>query len=345
MCLYVLFFVPLLQIKDRGFSEASVSYITHLFVRALFRRTYPKLVTPTFHLNTYIVKSLLRDMASTEELQATMEQQQAELKAIIEQYASAGAQPQAAPGVDSVAIRLPNFWTTSPELWFAQTEASFDNRSPKITTDGSKYNHVLQALPQDVLDEVELAVSTVGANRYETLKTALIKSYGKSTAKKSAELLAMIARPGNLGDRKPTNLMMKIRKLSGSSYDAVERAIFLGQMPVEVRTALASSKARTNDELCEEADAVVEEFRLANESRGAPHAAAVDIPEVDASFRPRGPPQRSNRDVQPSVSNDRREGLCFLHKKYGVHAYTCRSASCPMKNQVTPRPGNGRAGR
>ena len=49
MCLYVLFFVPLLQIKDRGFSEASVSYITHLFVRALFCRTYPKLVTLTLH--------------------------------------------------------------------------------------------------------------------------------------------------------------------------------------------------------------------------------------------------------------------------------------------------------
>ena len=249
-------------------------------------------------------------MASTEELQAIMEQQQAELKAIIEQYAAAcaGARPhgqgQAAPGVDSVAIRLPTFWTTSPELWFAQTEASFDNRSPKITTDGSKYNHVLQALPQDVLDEVEHAVSTVGADRYETLKTALIKSYGKSTAKKSAELLAMIARPGNLGDRKPTNLMMKIRKLSGSSYEAVERAIFLGQMPVEVRTALASSKARTNDELCEEADAVVEEFRLANESRGAPHAAPVETLEVDASFQPRGPPQRSNRDVQSSGIGD-----------------------------------------
>ena len=189
-------------------------------------------------------------MASSEELQAIIEQQQAELKAILEQYAGpeAGAQAQrqgqAAPGVYSVAIRLPSFWTSSPELWFAQTEANFDNRNPKITTDGSKYNHVLQALSQDVLDEVEHAVTTIGPDRYENLKRALIKSYGKSVAKKSAELLTMIARPGNLGDRKPTNLMMKIRKLSGSSYETVESCLlYTSPSPRDLSTSRMPSSA------------------------------------------------------------------------------------------------------
>ena len=84
-------------------------------------------------------------------------------------------------------------------------------------------------------------------------------------AKKNAELLKGTSRPGNLGDRKPSNLMQRIRNLSGRSYNAVERAIFLGQMTPAVRTALASAKTLTNDELCTEADAIVEEFQIANE--------------------------------------------------------------------------------
>ena len=55
--------------------------------------------------------------------------------------------------IGSIAVRLPTFWTASPEIWFAQVEANFDNRNPKITSDLSRYNHVLQAIPQDVLED------------------------------------------------------------------------------------------------------------------------------------------------------------------------------------------------
>ena len=140
----------------------------------------------------------------------------------------------------AVTARLPNFWTNTPELWFAQTEANFENRHPKVTLNSSKYTHTLQALPQEVLIECEHAITNEGQERYKYLKEALIKAYGKSQAKKNAELLTMSSRPGGLGDRKPSK---KIRNLSGSSYQALERAMFLNQLPAPVRTALASSKA------------------------------------------------------------------------------------------------------
>ena len=158
---------------------------------------------------------------SAKEFQKMMEDQQVEFQAMREAYQAdlataqavalqaqaqlAAQQPVAQPlqdqdtapppEVGSLAIRLPTFWTTSPELWFAQVEASFDTRNPKITSDISKYNHILQALPQEVLNECEDAVSSHGTDRYTTLKDALFKVYGKSAATKNAELLEMSARP------------------------------------------------------------------------------------------------------------------------------------------------------
>ena len=97
--------------------------------------------------------------------------------------------------------------------------------------------------------DVQCAITSVGPNRYTALKAALITTFGKSPAQKTSELLAMVARPGGLVGRRPSNIMMKIRTFSHSNYDNLERAMFLSQVPAAVRTALASSKARTNDEL------------------------------------------------------------------------------------------------
>ena len=121
--------------------------------------------------------------------------------------------------------------------------------------------------------------------------------------------------------------------------------MFLNQLPHAVRTALANSKAASNDELAIEADNVMEEFQLGSESLSAPHAiSSVDrTVEVDAaSFRPK-------RQSERQESRRPQADLCFIHKRYGKQAYTCRSTSCPMKDILAAPPpssaGNGRAGR
>ena len=160
--------------------------------------------------------------------------------------------------------------------------------------------------------------------------------YGKSAATKNAELLEMSARPNSLGDRKPSTLMMKIRKLSGRSYDAMERAMFLNQLPPEVRTALATSEFASNDEMTDRADRIHEEFKLARRSSASPHLASLELNAV--SRLPSRPPL-SRRPDNP----------CYLHRKFGSNAYACRSVNCPMKDRVVAPPssfqGNGRTGR
>ena len=71
--------------------------------------------------------------------------------------------------------------------------------------------------------------------------------------------------------------------------------MFLHHMPTAVRTALASSKATSNDDLA--ADEVMQEFPLASQSTFTPYgvtaiSSTTQNPgralEVNASFRPRG---------------------------------------------------------
>ena len=112
-------------------------------------------------------------------------------------------------------------------------------------------------------------------DRFLKLKEALVETFGKDEEEKRAELLQFCSRSDGLGDRKPINLLMHIRHLAGNSYEALERAMFLNQLPAPVRTALANSAAASNKELAREAGKILREFKLAKSRSSAPHVAVV----------------------------------------------------------------------
>ena len=265
--------------------------------------------------------------------------------------------------VNSLAVRLPPFWSAKPELWFAQVEAAFDTRNPKITQDSTKFSHVLQVLPEVALLKVEHVIARGGDGRYEALKEALIESFGKSVPAKQAQLVGLCANP-SLGDRKPIEYLRHIQSLSGSDYKAVERAIFLHGMPPVVRTALADSHATSNEDLALRAGVILEEYRLSRPS-STPAICGVMSPSPVASSPDTVAAVSANSGWSASTSPipstsggsaatgwissvTRPSGpLCPVHLKYGAKAFVCRGGNCSMKNQLAPRPksGNGNPGR
>ena len=260
------------------------------------------------------------------------------------------------PNVSSVAVKLPTFWTHDPDLWFLQTESVFNTRTPWVTRDSTKFDHVVTALPADALNAIQNIIRMPAAtpDRYARLKTTLQQTYGKTAAQKHVELIQYAATKEPVLDTKPTIMLLQIRELAGDAGEAFQRAVLLNRLPSSVRTTLSTSGAADNDALALEANQMMEAFLLARpgctpasvmamESTMSSHASPPSMiapdpyppgpPGVAAAYRP---PERKDAAF-----------LCFIHTKYGSKAFNCKSTKCPMYGQTQRKPasGNGRAGR
>ncbi|GFS43359.1 uncharacterized protein TNIN_163291 [Trichonephila inaurata madagascariensis] len=75
--------------------------------------------------------------------------------------------------IHKVAVKPPAFWRNKPKLWFFQLEAQFSNSG--ISNDTTKYNIVVAALDENVLDfVVDILSHPPHDDKYETLKNALL---------------------------------------------------------------------------------------------------------------------------------------------------------------------------
>ena len=70
---------------------------------------------------------------------------------------------------------LPTFRTDSPEIWFIQVEAQYENK--RITSSCTKFTHCLAALVQDVACRLLYLVRAPPAAPYEALRSRLIRLY------------------------------------------------------------------------------------------------------------------------------------------------------------------------
>ena len=80
--------------------------------------------------------------------------------------------------VTKIAIKLPEFWTKDPDLWFLHAESAFQNA--QITQSRTKFNHVVQKLPQNIMISVRgLIISSASSSPtpFEDLKAKLVSSY------------------------------------------------------------------------------------------------------------------------------------------------------------------------
>ena len=99
--------------------------------------------------------------------------------------------------VATVYVKLPDFWTEDPDQWFLHAEAAF--RNPQITQSKTKFDHIIQKLPQKIMISVRGLIMGSAASSetpYKDLKAKLVSSYTLSRWQKVSKL---IHHPG-LGD-------------------------------------------------------------------------------------------------------------------------------------------------
>eukprot|EP00745_Piridium_sociabile_P020648 TRINITY_DN31880_c1_g1_i1.p1 TRINITY_DN31880_c1_g1~~TRINITY_DN31880_c1_g1_i1.p1 ORF type:complete len:285 (+),score=53.29 TRINITY_DN31880_c1_g1_i1:183-1037(+) len=255
--------------------------------------------------------------------------------------------------VNAVSIKLPEFWTKSPEVWFARVEAQFGTKG--INQDQTKYDYVVSALDINTAEEVQsILINPPTDDKYYTLKNALIKTFGKSQNQKDAELLNL----HGLCDKRPTALLRKINALNNDPQ-TLKRALFLANLPSDVRSILAGHNIADTETLAEAADRIWESrTNGVQQVSMAPTEAhntnmkllsdqnVVTPPLEQAAFaikKEKRHPPFSHRDTTSSSS------VCFYHQRFGTEARRCQpgckcaSLLSRASNQGTSFSGNANA--
>ena len=156
------------------------------------------------------------------------------------------------PGIQAVSLKLPDFWTNKPEVWFARVKSQFGTKN--ITVDQTKFDYVVSSLDNSTAGEVEdILTAPPAENKYDALKTALLAAFGKTQAQKDSELISIMG----LGHMKPTALLRRLQSLN-SDPTTLFRAHFLALLPSEVRSVLAGLEIPNIDDLAKAADRIIE---------------------------------------------------------------------------------------
>ena len=194
----------------------------------------------------------------------------------------------------AVSLKLPEFYSDNPDVWFVYCDAQFQLRN--ITSDDTKFAHIVLALPQSAAARVhELLTSPPATDKYKTLKAALLEKYTLSTTEKAATLLDM----AGLGERKPSDLLAYMQSChpKDEPFGFLSRELFLRQLPLDVRAHLADKQQLAMAELAKEAD----QFFTSTGAR------------ISATFSHPAAP------VQTTTA-----GLCYYHDRFGEKAKRCR---------------------
>lgn len=247
--------------------------------------------------------------------------------------------------VSRVALKLPQFWEKSPELWFVNIEAQF--RMSAITADSTQYYAVIAALNADTLMHVsDIVLSPPSENMYQTVKDRLVAEFTDSEQKKLKTLLSELS----LGDDKPSMLLRKMRQLAGTKLnDELLKTLWLQRLPSQTQAILSVSED-TLEKLAVMADKI-------GESTGTTPANCYAVAQTEprseiAELRQQVSElteqmklltQRTGRRRYRSTSRQRRgrarsqshhrDGdMCWYHKKFGNNAEKCNKPCSFVQN-------------
>ena len=201
----------------------------------------------------------------------------------------------------AVSLKLPTFWTSQPEVWFAQAEAQFNLRG--ITADDTKYFYVLAALDQQTATRLLDLISRPPVDdKYKKLKDRLIDTFGLSKRERASRLLHFHP----LVDSKPSTLMDEMLGLLGDHPPCLLfEQLFLERLPEDIRIQLVDSKIEDHRQLAKRADALWSSREM----------------DSNTNAVQRRPQEQKTKLKTRASSLDK---LCYYHHRFGEAARQCR---------------------
>ena len=278
--------------------------------------------------------------------------------------------PTATDVADDIAVmnmKLPPYWAPDPQVWFAQVEAQFSTR--RITSENAKYAYVVSALSPDIAQEVrDLLITKPATKPFTTLKAALVARTSESEQRRLQQLLT----EEELGDRKPTQLLRRMKQLLGDRVleDTILRQLFVQRMPTNVQQILASSsEALDVTQVAELADRIlaVTSPSLVNAVTAQPQLPNTSIQRLQEDVQRltkqvsalttqlrersrsrgrstqrygRGQTQRNDSPAPAASSDDE----CWYHRTFGDDARRCRPPCRRQSSSTSQTPSTTEQG-
>ncbi|XP_050665912.1 uncharacterized protein LOC126966079 [Leptidea sinapis] len=149
-----------------------------------------------------------------------------------------------------VGVRIPPFWPEEPAVWFAQIEGQFILSN--VTSDSTKFYYVISQLDHQYAAEVkDIIISPPATDKYEKLKSELIKRLTTSRERKIKQLLMH----EDLGDRKPSQFLRHLQSLAGKTIpEELIRTIWSSRLPNNLQTIVALQKDSALETVADLAD-------------------------------------------------------------------------------------------
>lgn len=184
----------------------------------------------------------------------------------------------------------------------------------------------------------DIIVNPPAKNRYDKIKTELIRRLSASHEKKVKQLLTY----EELGDRRPSQFLRHLQDLAGPSVpEDFIRTIWCNRLPTSIQTVLASQPSHSLEQLADLADRIQEltspcvvastssQHNEIAELRKMVEQLSLKLDEHTRATRRQGDRYRSprrrpaSRQRTRSNSSHRKYPMCWYHAKFGEKANRC----------------------
>lgn len=267
-----------------------------------------------------------------------------------------------APSATQMKVQVPKFLPGKPELWFAMLELAFSVND--VTSDCKKFAIAVNSLDDRTATLVaDVILRPPAQQQYKQLKDTVVAR----TRNSEDERMRKVLQSEGIGDRKPSEFWRHLRNVveEEEMSDRTLRHIWLSQLPLAVKTAVAACERRDVDSLLAVADRVHATLEQSNVSvvsqpgkeDSAGEAAAIRrethpsfaeqlrrlqeqmevlqkrlaemavSPQERAGDRKRGKQEfrRQNRGDSQAAQGNSYQTVCWYHRRFGEGAERCTS--------------------
>ena len=239
-------------------------------------------------------------------------------------------------------VKLPEFWSSSPDVWFVRAEGEFSLKS--VVSEQMRHSYLVGALTEEhALMVQDALLSPDLVSPYSCLKEVLLETFRPSDFQRAQQLIEMRASPSE----RPSKLLNRMlsllpRDVSTEKPGWLFEAHFLRRLPADIAAHLVGVDYASVRAMAKRADELFDARPSSSSLVVAAVGGGMAVPGGELHMGPSpssAPSAASAADGECFAVSNRDKPFCWYHASFGEKATRCRSP-CAWKPA-----GNAKGGR